>query len=66
MGVLDLGYPSNMATFGHLFDELPSLLIKRPSGGHITKEVDKNTRDLEFTDLETFGYILGYTEIGNI
>jgi hypothetical protein len=63
LGVLDLGYPSNMATFGHLFDELPSLLIKRPSGGHITKEVDKNTRDLEFNDLETFGYILGYTKI---
>jgi len=53
-----------MATFGHLFDDLPSLLILRPKAGVIIKNVDKDTEDLVFNALESRGYVLGYTKLG--
>jgi len=34
VAVLDLGYPSNFATFGDLFDESPALLLKHPNRVH--------------------------------
>ena len=66
VGVLDLGYPSNMATFGHLFDDLPALLIRRSNNENMIKKVDENTENLVFNDLESFGYVLGYTKLGNM
>lgn len=53
-----------MATFGHLFDDLPSLLVRRPDAARMHKVPDGKPGQIEFDNLETFGYVVGYKQLG--
>lgn len=61
VGVLDLAYPSNHDTFGDLFQEVPSLLIKHPRKIHQAFYHDEDftkERDIRHTRLDLWGEVI--------
>ena len=66
VGVLDLAYPSNSVTFGDLFDDSPSILIKHPGKIHQAfyhKEDVHEELHINHTKLEQWGEVIPKIEL---
>jgi len=60
-GLLDMGYPSNVATFGHLVGEMPSLIIKFPQTDHLAvPRQDVQTAHVKLGPIKTWGAVIGH------
>ena len=68
MAVLDLGYPSNFATFGDLFDGMvPALLVKHPDRMHQVfhhDDIHAEMIHVQHDDLEKWGEIITHDDLG--
>ena len=67
VAVLDLGYPSNFATFGDLFDELPALIIKHPNRVHKMfhhEDIHAGVVHIEHHDLDKWGEVISHDDLG--
>jgi len=67
VAMLDLGYPSNFATFGDLFsNDVPAILIKRPETIHAmfhSDDIDTEMIHLKLDDLSQWGEIISKEQL---
>ena len=67
VAILDVGYPSNFATFGDLVEEVPALIIKNPKQIHkLFHHKDINAEMIHFhhQDIKEWGQIVEHRELG--
>lgn len=68
--MLDLGYPSNFATFGDLFGhEVPAVLVKYPQKIHQMFHHDDVTPEmihLEHDDIDLWGTTFSHKDLGKL
>ena len=67
IGTLDMAYPSNQATFGHLLNhnyDIPSILIKYPHSDHkaVRKQYDYKPY-IELTKINRWGTLIPRAEL---
>ena len=70
VAVLDLAFPSNLATFGELFpDALPALLIKRPEKIQkmfVLSQQEEDMSHISHDELHKWGEVISHADLGKV
>lgn len=64
IGTLDMAYPSNQATFGHLVKEYPTLIIKYPHSDHkAISYQNKHQPHVKLQPLDHWGTVIPFADL---